>query len=154
MTIHHERWNRICFFCITTKRWQLFISQDITLKLPTIVLASCEDKMIVLKQLRNLVCLLGENVHVVLNSESHWTYIEQVSVLSSALSVLFSSSSDVTFTLFKFHSPNFEIFFPRLLSWDNLIISDYSFLKLVHLRYQNFVKSCYCTMYYRCSWSC
>ncbi|XP_063677926.1 TELO2-interacting protein 1 homolog [Bolinopsis microptera] len=52
--------------------------QDITLKLPTIVLASCEDKMIVLKQLRNLVCLLGENVHVVLNSESHWIYIEQM----------------------------------------------------------------------------
>jgi hypothetical protein len=44
-------------------------------------MTSREDKMIVLKQLRNLVCLLGENVHVLLNSESHWVYIEQVNIM-------------------------------------------------------------------------
>ena len=51
------------------------------MKLPSIVLASTVDKTILLKQVRNFLCLLGDNVHVIINSESHWAYLEQVSHL-------------------------------------------------------------------------
>eukprot|EP00116_Pleurobrachia_bachei_P005683 sb/3465945/ len=34
--------------------------------------------MVVLKQLRNFVCLLGENAHVIINSEGHWMYFEMM----------------------------------------------------------------------------
>ena len=55
--------------------------------------------MVVLKQLRNFLCLLGENVHVVLNSDSHWTYLEQVSLLSRDVTSGHVTSLPVTWVI-------------------------------------------------------
>ena len=40
------------------------------------------------------MCLLGENVHVVLNSESHWIYIEQVRFIFPLLTLEMSVDHD------------------------------------------------------------